>query len=57
MRQMDAIMTEIEKLANKIALQSIQTIARGLKRIVTRIVERFSSLRYNIKDLNQLIGR
>ena len=57
MRLMDATMTEIEKLADKAAISINTGDNSGAQTAVTRIVERYSSLRYNIRDLNQLIGR
>src|SRR6185503_278443 len=57
MRQMDATMTEIEKLADKATFLTNTDDSTGAQATVTRIVERYSSLRYNIRDLNQLIGR
>ncbi|MDP1701767.1 MAG: hypothetical protein Q8L53_12520, partial [Aestuariivirga sp.] len=57
LRRMDTVMTEIEKHAERID----QLISTGdsaeAQATVTRIVERYSSLRFSIKDINQLIGR
>jgi signal transduction histidine kinase len=57
MRQMDATMAEIEKLADKVALLVNSGDSAGAQTAVIRIVERYSSLRYNIRNLNQLVVR
>ena len=57
LRQMDTAMTEIEKLADNVAFLINAGDSAGAQSAVTRIVERYASLRFNIKDLNQLIGR
>ena len=57
LRQMDNAMTEIEKLAVKVGDLVSAGDNAGAQTVVTRIVERYASLRFNIKDLNQLIGR
>ena len=56
LRQMDAVMSSIEELAAKMPPLIESGDSAGAQMVVSRIVERFSSLRYNIKDLNQLIG-
>jgi signal transduction histidine kinase len=57
LRQMDTTMTEIERLADKVALSISANDSTGAQMAVTRIVERYDSLRYKIRDVNQLIGR
>lgn len=57
LRRMDATMTEIEWLVEKVALSININDITGAQTVVTRIVARYDSLRYNIRDLNQLIGR
>jgi len=57
LRHMDAAMTEIEKHAERINLLVEAGDNEAAQAAVTRIVERYSSLRFSIKDLNQLIGR
>ena len=57
LRQMDTTMTEIEKHAERINLLINAGDSTAAQAAVTRIVERYSSLRFSIKDLNQLIGR
>jgi signal transduction histidine kinase len=57
LRRMDATMTEIERLVDKVALSINTNDSAGAQTEVTRIVARYDSLRYNIRDLNQLIGR
>ena len=57
MRQMDTVMSDIEGLTAKIPPLFDVNDTAGAELVVARIAERFSSLRYNIKDLNQLIGR
>ena len=57
LRQMDTTMSEIEKLADKVVFLINTGDGAAAQAAVTRIVERYSSLRYNIKDLNQLVGR
>ena len=51
MRLMDATMTEIEKLADKAAFSINTGDNTGAETAVTRIVERYSSLSYDIRDL------
>jgi len=57
LRRMDTAMTEIEKHAARIDLLVDAGDMESAQAAVTRIVERYSSLRFSIKDLNQLIGR
>ena len=57
LRQMDTTMTEIEMLADKVALSINTNDSTGAQMAVTRIVERYESLWYKIRDVNQLIGR
>lgn len=57
LRQMDTTMTEIERLADKVAISISANDSTGAQMAVTRIVERYDSLRYKIRDVNQLIGR
>ena len=57
LRRMETAMTEIEKHAQKIDLFVEAGDNEAAQAAVTRIVERYSSLRFSIKDLNQLIGR
>jgi signal transduction histidine kinase len=57
LRQLDAAMTEIEKLASKVSLSIYSGDTAAAENAVARIIERYASLRYSIKDLNQLIGR
>jgi signal transduction histidine kinase len=57
LRQLDAGMTEIEKHADGISALVLAGDTAGAQTAVTRIVERYDSLRFIIKDLNQLIGR
>jgi signal transduction histidine kinase len=56
MRQMDATMTGIEKLTRDVVISINAGDTIGTQRAVTRIVERYAALRYNIKDLYQLIS-
>jgi len=56
MRQMDTTMIDIEKLTRNVATAVNAGDTIGTQRAVTRIVERYASLRYNIKDLYQLIS-
>lgn len=55
--QMDVAMTEIEKLAAKVTSSLSAGDDTGAQAAVSRIVERYASLRFSIKDLIQLIGR
>jgi signal transduction histidine kinase len=57
LRQMDAAMTNIETLAAKVAYFISAGDGAEAQREATHIVERYASLRQNVKDLNQLIGR
>ncbi len=57
MRQMNSVMSDIEGLATKIPALFKNNDTTEVQSVVARIAERFASLRYNIKDLNQLIGR
>jgi signal transduction histidine kinase len=57
LRRMETAMTEIEKHAERINLLVDSGDQEAAQAAVTRIVERYSSLRFSIKDLNQLIGR
>ena len=57
LRQMDTAMIEMEKLAAKVTFSNYPGDTVVSENAVARIVERYESLRYNIKDLNQLIGR
>ena len=57
LRQMDTAMSEIEKLAARVTFLISAGDNIGAQAVVSRIVERYSSLRFTIKDLNQLIER
>ena len=57
LRQLDSVMTEIEKQADGVSALVVAGDTAGAQTAVTRVVERYDSLRFIIKDLNQLIGR